>query len=709
MKRTLLRSGLLLLLLVAVVALVPALRIRAVGWFRGEMFLRGMPYSHWVDRLGEPKTLGPAEDELKAAGASAVPLLVKMLQEPNPDLRWEAARILGDIGPAVGPNADLAGRALLSAMYDKDRDQRIDDERAGVNNPIVYDSPEKEARAKRIVLAHQAAERALVAIGPAAVPALIDGLKDPRRLTRADAARLLGGLRDKASAAGPPLAEALAHEPDGVAQWEECHALDQIGAGPDDLATGAAGVLDQAAPRVRRWAAQTLARLDPAQTRQALPALLKALEQPLDEDSSKAIDQILMRFGSEAVPSLVLLACGENDSSRAPASDALVHIGAPALPALAEAIKNPSPTVRRRAVHILHLMGGPAAPFVGSLSLLARDPDPNMRREAIAALAAIAPDATQTASAILDAVGDSDPAVQHDAVRLLTALPAGTSGAGVAVARAVKDPQVRADGIAAMKTIAPILDAVPDLLPILAEAARGRGVEPGPGRTTGDCQVDAIDALVSLGDLARPALPAVLDALKSDNPSVITALIAALPHIDAAGEQSIPFLLELLKNPANHGPAMKALLAVGATKQAFAAVAADIRSPDLPTAQRGIEWVYADRPHDRDDLLFDDVVPALVERLGTDALSTAAGNALEQLTSSPALAPALTRGLDSPDPKIARGSASVLEDIALYNRQTAAAPLAATALREALQNGKGTGDPELNEILTRAVRRLGSR
>jgi hypothetical protein len=71
MKRTLLRSGLLLLLLVAVVALVPALRIRAVGWFRGEMFLRGMPYSHWVDRLGEPKTLGPAEDELKAAGASA--------------------------------------------------------------------------------------------------------------------------------------------------------------------------------------------------------------------------------------------------------------------------------------------------------------------------------------------------------------------------------------------------------------------------------------------------------------------------------------------------------------------------------------------------------------------------------------------------------------------------------------------------------------
>ena len=148
MKRKLLRSALVLVVVAGVISLVPALRIRAVGWFRGEMFLRGMPYSHWIDRLGTLKTCAAAEEELKAAGALGVPLLARMLHEENPDLRWEAARLLADIGPAVGPNASLAGSSLLSAMYDKDRDQRIDDAQAGLNTATVYDSPEQEARAK---------------------------------------------------------------------------------------------------------------------------------------------------------------------------------------------------------------------------------------------------------------------------------------------------------------------------------------------------------------------------------------------------------------------------------------------------------------------------------------------------------------------------------------------------------------------------------
>jgi hypothetical protein len=433
--------------------------------------------------------------------------------------------------------------------------------------------------------------------------------------------------------------------------------------------------------------------------------MLKALEQPLDEESGKAIDRVLVRFGSEAVPSLVLLAQGDNDVAQHAASDALAHMGAPALPALVAALTNSDAAVRDRVVRTLQQMGAAAAPAVASLSPLARDADPGVRRDTTAALAAIAPQAPETAGAVLAGIGDSDRAVRHEAVKALAALPVGTAGLGEAVATAVKDPQLRADGIAAMKAIAPPPDAVADVVPILADAVRGRGVESGLGRMPADCQVDAMDALANLGDRARPALPAVLDALKSDNTSLVAAAIAGLPRIDPAGEQSIPFLLEQLKSPPDHWTTVKALLAVGATKQAFAAVAADIRSSDLPTAQRGIGWVYAERPRDRDELLFGDVAPALVERLGTDALSTTAGNALEQLTSSPALASALTRGLQSSDPKIARGSARVLEDIALYSRQSAAGPLAATALRAALQNG--VADPELGEILTRAVARLG--
>jgi HEAT repeat protein len=708
MKRALVRSGLLLVMLVVIVAAVPPLRIRTVGWFCGEMFLNAMPYSQWIDRLGDAKTRGTAEAEINATGARAVPLLIKMLHETNPDLRWEAARLLGDIGPGAGANADLAAAELLAAMYDKDRDQRIDEAQAGVDDPVVYDSPEQEARAKRVVLAGQAAERALVAIGPTAVPALIEGLKDPRRLTRADAARLLGGLRDKAAAAGQPLGDVLAHEPDGVAQWEECRALDAIGVGPDVVAAAAGGVLSNAAPRVRQWAAQSLAGLDPALTRPALPTLLKALEQPLDDQSAKAIDRILARLGSEAVPGLMRLEQGDDIAAQAAASNALAQIGAPALPALVEALKNTNVAIRRRAALTLHAMGKPAAPAVASLAPLAGDPDPGVRHEAIEALIAVAPESAATAGAIFAAAGDSEPAIRRDAVAALSALPAGAPGIGQALARAVLDPQVRADGIAKMKAIAPAPEAVPDLLPILAQAAQGRGVGPGPGRTLADCQVDAIGALAGLGARARPDLPAVLQALKAESPSVNAAAIAALPLIDPGGEQSVPPLLDLLQSPTDHWTALKALLSVGATKPAFSAVAADIRSANLSLAQRAIDWVYTDRPRDRDESLFEDVVPALVERLGTDTLSTLAGNALEQLTGSPALVPALTRGLQGPDANIARRSAGVLEDVALYNRQSAAAPMAAAALRAALQDGTGAGDAELKAILTRAVSRLGS-
>ena len=85
----------------------------------------------------------------------------------------------------------------------------------------------------------------------------------------------------------------------------------------------AGGVIDHAVPRVRRWAAETLARLDAAQTRPAMPALLKTVEQPLDEESGRIIAGILAHFGTDAIPGLVPLALGSNDSARSVASEAL--------------------------------------------------------------------------------------------------------------------------------------------------------------------------------------------------------------------------------------------------------------------------------------------------------------------------------------------------------------------------------------------------
>ena len=274
---------------------------------------------------------------------------------------------------------------------------------------------------------------------------------------------------------------------------------------------------------------------------------------------------------------------------------------------------------------MLFVQSEPPAPrAVDSLTQLAHDSDPGVRGEAVAALAAVAPTAPQTASAIFAAIADPDPAVRHEAVRTLTVLPAGTAGTSEAVARAVKDPQIRSDAIAVMKILAPRAAEVPELLPLLADAVRGHGVEPSAERSLSDCQVDAINALVSLGEM-RPDLPALFDALKSDNAPVVAAAIAALPRIDPDGKESIPLLTGLLSNASTHWVAVNSLLGMGAARQALAAVAADIRSPDPAVAQRAVEWVYADRPRAQDALLFDDVVPALIERLGDGPSSTTVG------------------------------------------------------------------------------------
>lgn len=90
-----------------------------------------------------------AADALARIGDAAVPSLVETLQDPDREVRAQAARALA----RMGPRAEPAIPALIAALNDSDKEVRM------------------------------GAARALGQIGPAAaeaVPDLIQALKDPR-------------------------------------------------------------------------------------------------------------------------------------------------------------------------------------------------------------------------------------------------------------------------------------------------------------------------------------------------------------------------------------------------------------------------------------------------------------------------------------------------------------------------------------------------
>jgi HEAT repeats len=120
-------------------------------------------------------------DRIKSKRAT-VSELVEALNDPEPLTRWEAARGLASMGPtaepAIGPLADAVRR--------------------GTGPPYGEADP----------LRMHAGE-ALAKIGPAAVPTLVELLKDPSPFVRRTAARALAGIGRPAQAAVPALNEAL--------------------------------------------------------------------------------------------------------------------------------------------------------------------------------------------------------------------------------------------------------------------------------------------------------------------------------------------------------------------------------------------------------------------------------------------------------------------------------------------------------------------
>jgi HEAT repeat protein len=169
-----------------------------------------------VEKLTDhsPRVRRDAADALVNIGSPAVPALITALHDPDRNLRWYAASVLGDLGTEAAP----AVPALTSALHDEDSEVRLYAILALGNLGMAAKSAVpalitalKDADPYVRIYAPTVLRKLGVA-AKVAVPALISALKDPNGRVRLNAAYALGAMGTEAADAVPDLIATLNDE-----------------------------------------------------------------------------------------------------------------------------------------------------------------------------------------------------------------------------------------------------------------------------------------------------------------------------------------------------------------------------------------------------------------------------------------------------------------------------------------------------------------
>lgn len=244
-----------------------------------------------------------AIEELAQRGPEAVPILVKSLDDQNDRVRAKAIQALGRLAPA---HAELAVPRLFELAL-KD----VADVEDWPNWILAFKAigsfgkealPHLEARWKDATPEIRASLCvAFAELGPAAAPAvplLVELLEKDEDANRRQAVGALGAIGPAAAPAVPVLRKMLYHE-DFHTQYWACRALGAIG---DDALPAVPDLIDRlknGAASVKRNAAMALGRLGPRIGREAIDALIAAVDDPLQPVREQAV-LALGRLGPES-------------------------------------------------------------------------------------------------------------------------------------------------------------------------------------------------------------------------------------------------------------------------------------------------------------------------------------------------------------------------------------------------------------------------
>lgn len=526
---------------------------------------------------------------------AVVPALIAALTDSTREVREQAAESLGWIDPP----APQAATALAAALKDADAKVAI---KACQALSFVGDAKTAPAllaafQGGRAELAIEAG-RALWLLGPKAesvVPTLLTASQGPP--DKSGPARSL--LASFGTSIVPVLIKALG---DGAAARREAaaDALGRIGPPARTAVPALLAALKDKSSAVALMAARAVAEIDPTRSLPAVPLLADSLDVP-------GAAAALANIGADArgaVPALIAALKPHKGNSaqeliRLNARLALARIGAPAVPALIEALQDKRDGVAPLAGEALGWILPPPkqavpalraalrndrahaavyARSLGQLGSLARPAMPDLvdlltdaasRPEAAAALVSIDP--RQADKAIPPLIKDlqADEEKQRQAaVMALVRLGPAASPAADALLTLLRDRLLTNREIEALRDI--WSHAIPGLVELLKDpqaeirqravlalgqiGTEARAALPALIAALSDrddvVRVGAAQIMQTLGTQASEATPALIANLQAHHPEVRATAAAALGHIEAGAKESRWPLVECLLDPA---------------------------------------------------------------------------------------------------------------------------------------------------------------
>jgi len=551
----------------------------------------------------------------------------------------------------------------------------------------------------------EAPMHALRSIGRAAVPAMIEALKDESGYVRQAAAYALGEFRADAKAAVPALVEAIRS---GRLDAQAGDTLEQIGPAAPAAIPELAGSLTHENALIRINMAYALAKLDPDNTaaidclvaalrnktggrpaaaralgnlgpraKRAVPALITLLKDPdyeLPTQAAYTLGRIGPAAKAAAAPLAAALAGSQDQYLCQAAGQSLVEMGPDAIeavPTLIEIVKSgglhQSPWPRPAALRALNGIGAAAVPH---LAALLDQASPILKAQVIASIGRFGSRASGAVPAMTAELKDEHTAVRSAAASALGSIGSGAKSAAPTLTEAVKDKAAAVRVNAAMALVkinGDVTVAVPILVAILQNRGPGWEAEQALARRTAETAASTrqlSDDLERFGDA-----------------SVRLAAVGGLGEIGAGANLAIPVLLESLADSeyrlvqaaagvlAKLGPQIRraaVLRLVEALKQENARVRSNAAStlagididPELP------------------------VVVALIELLGekNENVRQAAAYALARIGRQPLAVSVLVKALKNPKANVRREAA------ALVGRAGAKAKEAVEPLAELLRD-----------------------
>jgi HEAT repeat protein len=240
--------------------------------------------------------------------------------------------------------------------------------------------------------------------------------------------KAFSSLKEGGKAAVPVLTELLAAKgADAKVRWKAADLLEQIGPDASEAIPGLLAALKDSDPHVRAVVAKSLGGVVP---KESCGEAVEALAAVLKEGGlvGAAAARAISKFGAKGAPALpaLLEAMKDKDSTvRWEAGRTVGKIGAAAksaVPALVEQMKDEAPLVREHAAEALGDIGPEAMDGVPALINALKDPMVRVRRDAVRSLGQIGPAAKPALEAARGLLKDEDAEVRAAAektVRLL--------------------------------------------------------------------------------------------------------------------------------------------------------------------------------------------------------------------------------------------------------------------------------------------------